>query len=80
MDPQFLNEVLGSLFSIRRGRPSDSWGPELPPSGGKAPGRTEDIGVTGKELVAAVKKLRINKASGPDGVPGKIWTLPCRAL
>ncbi|XP_068225525.1 uncharacterized protein [Palaemon carinicauda] len=37
------------------------------------PNKTVTIGVTRREVEQAVKKMKNNKAAGPDNIPVKVW-------
>lgn len=65
MEPQFLKEVLNTLFSVEeteeesfRDRGTPEW--------------KEEYNVTTSEVIKTIKKMGNRKASGPDGVPGVV--------
>ncbi|XP_067211680.1 uncharacterized protein [Linepithema humile] len=67
LDPGFLDQVVGSLFPVK-----DT---HIPPKGDPTDW-TEDLGISERELSEAAKRLgAAGKAPGPDGVPGRVWTL-----
>ncbi|XP_032688151.1 uncharacterized protein LOC116852181 [Odontomachus brunneus] len=73
LDPQALDNVVGTLFPTA--------GPEPLPYEGPPPGWKSRLGVTEPELAAAAKRLGgKSKAPGPDGVPGRVWALALKEL
>ncbi|XP_071579544.1 uncharacterized protein [Temnothorax nylanderi] len=72
LDPQFVDRVIETLFPVGDGgevrfpETSREWDDEL--------------GVTGEELARALKRVRRGKAPGPDGIPGRMWTLAAGGL
>ena len=79
MDPRFLEEVVGTLFSgatsEEDGRFTDEEEPqpleeELPDTAGSL--RPESR-VTEEDLVEAVGRIGVREAPGPDGVPARLW-------
>ncbi|XP_071653351.1 uncharacterized protein [Temnothorax longispinosus] len=69
VEPEFLEEVVNTLF------PDD---PGERVNGGPDPPMTdwsEEFEVSMDEMKKAAKKWKAGKAPGPDGVPGKAWSL-----
>lgn len=68
LDPQFIDEVLGTLFSDRDGVDNP-----IPVNGPLE--WDEKLEVTPKELGDAIKRLGSRKALGLDGIPGRVLAL-----
>jgi len=45
------------------------------PLSGRLPEWRESWGVTAEEMGDVVRRMKPNKAPGPDGIPGNIWAL-----
>jgi hypothetical protein len=72
LDPQFLKEVVSTHFSPGEGAATSR---EQPPEW------LPEVGVTGQELDAAVRRMcSKNTAPEPDGVPGKALGLALRVF
>jgi len=69
LEPLLLDEIVDSLFPSRVEGSTLEWGPDLD----GAHELDEEQVVSGGELSRAVRRIRSRKASGPDGIPGKIW-------
>jgi hypothetical protein len=86
MDPQFLEEVVGTRFpgAVNDGEGRTNEGRELQLTG-EEPQDTAENGspesaVTEEELAGAVERIGARKAPGPDGVPSRLWKEVARVL
>jgi len=69
LDPGFLGEVVGALF------PGGA-GDVVPfPLSEEVPEWREEWVVSAEEMRGAVRRMKTNKAPGPDGIPGRVWAL-----
>jgi len=69
LDPGFLGEVVGALFPGGVGEAAPFH------CSGEVPEWREDWEIYAEEMRGAVRRMKTNKAPGPDGIPGKIWAL-----
>jgi len=69
LDPHILREVVDTLFPCEVEGSTIEWGPNL-----DGPHEiTEELEVSGGEIIRAVRRIGAKKAPGSDGIPGKIW-------
>lgn len=75
LHPRILGEVVSTLFpdGAESGLPLEE---TAPVPGAVDPGVPQ---ILREELTAAAKRLRANTTPGPDGIPGRAWTLALSA-
>lgn len=72
MTPELLDEVMRTLFPVPRGMNN----PPLLMEPGRNVHWEEDILITEGEWRRAITRLgKTHKAPGPDGIPGRVWSL-----
>ena len=79
MDPRFVEEIVGSLFSVATDEEDSSFTNEEEPQPSEEESRDPpgscnlESGVTEEELAEAVGRIGARKAPAPEGVPTRLW-------
>ncbi|XP_071576455.1 uncharacterized protein [Temnothorax nylanderi] len=77
LDPRFLEKVVQTLLPPGK----EGWGSEFrTEDDGADMWNEEELGVTPEELQRTVRRMKRNKAPGPDGIPGRAWALAAGEL